>query len=261
MAFPARGSKKKPGAGGLRKFAIKIASGFRSSDSLVNMSMMKSAVLVFPGSNCDRDAAVALEKVTGTAPAMVWHKDGEIPERTDLVVIPGGFSYGDYLRCGAMAANSPIIAELKAHAARGGYVLGVCNGFQILTETGLLPGVLMRNRSLHFVCRPQRLTIVTTNTAFTSAYAGSADIVIPIAHAEGNYFADEATLDRLEGEGRVAFRYAPGENPNGAARDIAGILSENGRILGMMPHPERAVGGHEGGCDGLAVFKSLMAAA
>ncbi len=192
---------------------------------------------------------------------MVWHKDGEIPAGTDLVVVPGGFSYGDYLRCGAMAGNSPVIAQLKAHAARGGYVLGVCNGFQILTETGLLPGALMRNASLHFVCRPQKLKVESSNTAFTSAYTGGSEVVIPIAHHDGNYYADAATLDRLEGEGRVAFRYAAGENPNGAARDIAGILSENGRILGMMPHPERAAGTSEGGSDGIALFKSLMAAA
>ncbi|PKP83418.1 MAG: phosphoribosylformylglycinamidine synthase subunit PurQ [Alphaproteobacteria bacterium HGW-Alphaproteobacteria-18] len=222
---------------------------------------MKSAVIVFPGSNCDRDAHDALKKLTGKAPAMVWHKDGEIPAGTDLVMVPGGFSYGDYLRCGAMAGNSPIISQLKAHADRGGYVLGVCNGFQILTETGLLPGALMRNASLHFVCRPQKLKVESSNTAFTSAYTGGSEVVIPIAHHDGNYYADAATLDRLEGEGRVAFRYTSGENPNGAARDIAGILSENGRVLGMMPHPERAVGTSEGGSDGAALFKSLMAAA
>ena len=222
---------------------------------------MKTAVIVFPGSNCDRDALDALQQATGKAPAMVWHKDGVIPEGTDLVMVPGGFSYGDYLRCGAMAGNSPVISQLKAHAARGGYVLGVCNGFQILTETGLLPGALVRNASLHFVCRPQKLTVESTNTAFTSAYTGASEIVIPIAHAEGNYYADAATLDRLEGDGRVAFRYAPGENPNGAARDIAGVLSENGRVLGMMPHPERAMGNAECGGDGAALFASLMAAA
>lgn len=222
---------------------------------------MKSAVIVFPGSNCDRDAHDALKKLTGNTPAMVWHKDGEIPAGTDLVMVPGGFSYGDYLRCGAMAGNSPIISQLKAHAERGGYILGVCNGFQILTETGLLPGALVRNASLHFVCRPQKLKVESTNTAFTSAYTGGSEVVIPIAHHDGNYYADDATLDRLDGEGRVAFRYARGENPNGAARDIAGILSENGRILGMMPHPERAIGDHEGGSDGIGLFKSLMAAA
>jgi phosphoribosylformylglycinamidine synthase subunit PurQ / glutaminase len=220
---------------------------------------MKSAVIVFPGSNCDRDAAMALEAVTGTAPAMVWHKEAGLPDGLDLVVVPGGFSYGDYLRCGAMAGNSPIIGALKAHAGRGGYVLGICNGFQILCETGLLPGALMRNASLHFVCKPQDLKPESANTAFTSAFDGREAVSIPIAHHDGNYFADKATLDTLEGEGRVAFRYIG--NPNGSARDIAGVLSENGRILGLMPHPERAMGGHEGGSDGRAVFESLTAAA
>ena len=219
---------------------------------------MKSAVIVFPGSNCDRDAAVALETLTGQAPAMIWHKDASLPEGLDLVVVPGGFSYGDYLRCGAMAGNSPIIEPLKAHAMRGGYVLGICNGFQILCETGLLPGALMRNASLHFVCKPQALKPDSANSAFTSAYTDVVEISIPIAHHDGNYFADETTLDTLEGEGRVAFRYV--DNPNGSARDIAGILSENGRVLGMMPHPERAIGNHEGGADGRGVFESLMGA-
>lgn len=219
---------------------------------------MKTAVIVFPGSNCDRDAQTALTQVTGVQPAMVWHKDGTIPDGTDIIMVPGGFSYGDYLRCGAMAANSPIIQQLHDHAARGGYVLGVCNGFQILTETGLLPGALVRNASLNFVCKPQALKVESANTAFTSAYNGKAEVTIPIAHHDGNYLADTDTLDRLEGEGRVAFRYAG--NPNGSARDIAGILSENGRILGMMPHPERAIGGHEGGTDGLGVFESLVGA-
>lgn len=222
---------------------------------------MKTAVIVFPGSNCDRDAHDALLKVTDKAPAMVWHKDGTIPDGTDFVMVPGGFSYGDYLRCGAIAGNSPVISQLKAHAERGGYVLGVCNGFQILCETGLLPGALMRNASLHFVCKPQPLTVETANTAFTSAYQGRDDVVIPIAHHDGNYYADDATLDRIEGEGHVAFRYAKGSNPNGSARDIAGILSTNGRVLGLMPHPERAIGGHEGGEDGLALFESLLTAA
>jgi phosphoribosylformylglycinamidine synthase len=222
---------------------------------------MKTAVIVFPGSNCDRDAHDALLKVTGKAPAMIWHKDGTIPDGTDFVMVPGGFSYGDYLRCGAIAGNSPVISQLKAHAERGGYVLGVCNGFQILCETGLLPGALMRNASLHFVCKPQPLTVETANTAFTSAYRGRGDVIIPIAHHDGNYYADDATLDRIEGEGHVAFRYAKGSNPNGSARDIAGILSTNGRVLGLMPHPERAIGGHEGGDDGLALFESLLTAA
>lgn len=220
---------------------------------------MKTAVIVFPGSNCDRDAQVALRQMTGADPAMVWHKDGSIPENTDLVMVPGGFSYGDYLRCGAMAANSPVITQLHAHAKRGGYILGVCNGFQILCETGLLPGALMRNMSLDFVCKPQALKVETANSAFTSAYAGGSKVTIPIAHHDGNYVADDETLNQLESEGRVAFRYV--ENPNGSARDIAGVLSENGRVLGMMPHPERAIGGHEGGTDGLGVFESLLAAA
>jgi len=220
---------------------------------------MKTAVIVFPGSNCDRDAQVALRQASGQDPAMVWHKDGTIPDGTDLVMVPGGFSYGDYLRCGAMAANSPVIAQLHAHAERGGYILGVCNGFQILCETGLLPGALMRNTSLDFVCKPQPLKIESANTAFTSAYDGASEISIPIAHHDGNYVADEDTLDQLESEGRVAFRYVG--NPNGSARDIAGVISENGRVLGMMPHPERAIGGHEGGTDGVALFESLMTAA
>lgn len=220
---------------------------------------MKTAIIVFPGSNCDRDAEVALHQATGQAPTMVWHKDGTIPEDADLVMVPGGFSYGDYLRCGAMAANSPVIAQLHAHAARGGYILGVCNGFQILCETGLLPGALMRNTSLDFVCKPQPLKIESSNSAFTSAYSGAADVTIPIAHHDGNYVADDATLDQLEGEGRVAFRYIG--NPNGSTRDIAGVISENGRVMGMMPHPERAIGGHEGGTDGLGVFESLLSAA
>jgi len=219
---------------------------------------MNTAVIVFPGSNCDRDAKIALKQVTGTDPAMVWHKDGTIPEGTDLVMVPGGFSYGDALRCGAIAANSPIIRQLHAHAERGGYILGVCNGFQVLCETGLLPGALIRNASLNFVCKPQALTVGNGNTAFTSAYAGRSEIVIPIAHHDGNYVADDATLDRLDGEGQVAFRYVG--NPNGSARDIAGVTSENGRVMGMMPHPERAIGEIEGGTDGLGVFESLVGA-
>ncbi|MEL6857379.1 MAG: phosphoribosylformylglycinamidine synthase subunit PurQ [Pseudomonadota bacterium] len=220
---------------------------------------MKTAVIVFPGSNCDRDAQVALKQATGQDPAMVWHKDGSIPDGTDLVMVPGGFSYGDYLRCGAMAANSPVISQLHAHAECGGYILGVCNGFQILCETGLLPGALMRNQSLNFVCKPQRLKVETANSAFTSAYARGSEVTIPIAHHDGNYVADEDTLQTLEGNGRVAFRYI--DNPNGSARDIAGVISENGRVLGMMPHPERAIGGHEGGTDGLGMFESLLTAA
>ena len=220
---------------------------------------MKSAVIVFPGSNCDRDAQTALRQLTGQEPAMVWHKDGEIPAGTDLIVLPGGFSYGDYLRSGAMAAVSPVGDAVKAHAERGGYVLAICNGFQVATELRLLPGALLRNASLNFACRPQPLAIASANSAFTSAYGATREVSFPIAHHDGNYYADEATLDRLEGEGRVAFRYVG--NPNGSARDIAGVLSENGRVLGLMPHPERAIGGTEGGSDGVKLFESILSAA
>lgn len=220
---------------------------------------MKSAVIVFPGSNCDRDAQVALRQITGQEPAMVWHKDGKLPDKLDLIVLPGGFSYGDYLRSGAMAAASPIGEAIRAHAAKGGYVLAICNGFQVATELGLLPGALLRNASLNFVCRPQPLAIASNSSAFTAGYKNQREVSFPIAHHDGNYFADDATLDRLEGEGRVAFRYLG--NPNGSARDIAGVLSENGRVLGLMPHPERAMAGQEGGNDGVKLFESLMAAA
>lgn len=220
---------------------------------------MKSAVIVFPGSNCDRDAQVALKKITGRDPTMVWHKDAELPKDLDLIVLPGGFSYGDYLRSGAMASVSPIGDAIRAYVARGGYLLAICNGFQVATEMGLLPGALLRNASLNFVCRPQPLAIASNSSAFTAAYKGQREVSFPIAHHDGNYYADAPTLDRLEGEGRVAFRYLG--NPNGSARDIAGILSENGRVLGMMPHPERAVGGHEGGSDGIRLFEGLMVAA
>ena len=220
---------------------------------------MKSAVIVFPGSNCDRDAQAALRQMTGQEPAMVWHKDGKLPDKLDLIVLPGGFSYGDYLRSGAMAAVSPIGDAIRAHAARGGYVLAICNGFQVATELGLLPGALLRNASLNFVCRPQSLAIASNSSAFTAGYKDQREVSFPIAHHDGNYFADDATLDRLEGDGRVAFRYLG--NPNGSARDIAGVLSENGRVLGLMPHPERAMAGQEGGNDGVKLFESLMAAA
>jgi phosphoribosylformylglycinamidine synthase I len=220
---------------------------------------MKSAVIIFPGSNCDRDAQTALRQVTGQEPAMVWHKDGALPQGLDLIVLPGGFSYGDYLRSGAMAAASPIGEAIRAHAERGGYVLAICNGFQVATELSLLPGALLRNASLNFVCRPQPLAIASNSSAFTAGYKDQRDVSFPVAHHDGNYFADDATLDRLEGEGRVAFRYIG--NPNGSARDIAGILSENGRVLGMMPHPERAMAGQEGGNDGVKLFESLVAAA
>ncbi len=217
---------------------------------------MKAGVIIFPGSNCDRDAITALKDITGQDPVQIWHKTTEWPKGLDFVVVPGGFSYGDYLRCGAMAGNSPIIPELKAFANSGGHILGICNGFQILTETGLLPGALLRNAGLNFVCRNERLIVSPNSSAFTSEYQSGSEIVVPVAHHDGNFFADDATLDMLEGDGRVAFRYA--DNPNGSARDIAGILSENRRVLGMMPHPERAIGGHEGGSDGRAMFTGVM---
>jgi phosphoribosylformylglycinamidine synthase len=218
---------------------------------------VKSAVIVFPASNCDRDAKVALEEMTGKSPHMVWHQDSELPD-VDLVVIPGGFSYGDYLRCGAMASQSPVMRAVKSHADKGGAVLGICNGFQVLTESHLLPGALMRNAGLKFVCKPVALTVAESQNAFTRGYDKGQTVTFPVAHGEGNYYADDATLDRLEGEGRVVFRYQA--NPNGSARDIAGILSEKRNVLGLMPHPERAVDPATGGTDGRALFKSLIEA-
>ncbi len=220
---------------------------------------MKSAVIVFPGSNCDRDAHDAIEKVTGHKPAMVWHQETDLPEGTEFVMVPGGFSYGDYLRCGAMASRSAIMPAIVAHAATGAPVLGVCNGFQILTESGLLPGALMRNAGLKFVCEKAKLKVENANTRFTSHYEGGAELIVPIAHHDGNYFADADTLDRIEGEGQVVFRY--GNNPNGSARDIAGITNEQGNVMGMMPHPERAVDAQHGGTDGLKLFESLLGSA
>jgi phosphoribosylformylglycinamidine synthase I len=218
---------------------------------------MKSAVIVFPGSNCDRDMAVALREVTGRAPAMVWHRETVLPD-VDVIALPGGFSYGDYLRTGAISAQSPIMAAVKRAAEQGRFVLGVCNGFQVLTETGLLPGALMRNAGLDFVCRDVPLTVENTQTAFTSAYKAGETIRIPVAHHDGNYFADAATLDRIEGEGRVVFRYA--EDVNGAQRRIAGIVNETGNVLGMMPHPERAIEAAQGGTDGRRLFEGLVRA-
>jgi len=218
---------------------------------------MKSAVLVFPGSNCDRDLAVALETATGEKPAMIWHKDAELPNAVDLVAIPGGFSFGDYLRCGAIAARAPIMAAVRDFAESGGYVLGICNGFQVLQETGLLPGALMRNAKLKFVCKDVELRVETTNNAFTRSYAKGQKIRVPVAHHDGNFIADADTLARLNGEDRVAFRYT--DNPNGSMEDIAGILSDNRRVLGMMPHPERLNAAALGGTDGAPLFNGLAA--
>ena len=217
---------------------------------------MKSAVIVFPGSNCDRDLAVALEQVTGRRPAMVWHRDTELPDGVDFIGVPGGFSYGDYLRSGAMAARSPVMGAVKDAASRGVPVIGICNGFQVLTEAGLLPGALMRNAGLSFVCRPVRLRVENSQSLFTSGYDSGEEIVFPVAHHDGNYQADEATLERLEGEGRVAFRYL--EECNGSARNVAGILNDAGNVLGLMPHPERVVEPAHGGTDGRRLFEGLL---
>jgi phosphoribosylformylglycinamidine synthase len=217
---------------------------------------MKTAVIVFPGSNCDRDLAVALEQVTGRAPDMVWHRESDLPDGVDFVGIPGGFSYGDYLRSGAMAARSPIVRAVVDAANRGVPVLGVCNGFQVLTETGLLPGALMRNAGINFVSRPVKLAVENSQTLFTSGYEQGETIRIPVAHHDGNYQADEATLDRLEGNGRVAFRYA--EEVNGSARRIAGIVNDAGNVLGLMPHPERAIEPAHGSTDGRRLFEGLL---
>ena len=220
------------------------------------MSGFRSAVITFPGSNCDRDMAVALEQVSGTPALRVWHGDAELPEGLDFIALPGGFSYGDYLRSGAMAARSPIMQAVIAAAGRGVPVLGVCNGFQVLTEAGLLPGALMRNASQNFICRTVPLTVANNQSLFTAAYDAGQTIRVPVAHHDGNYFADTATLDRLEGEGRVAFRYA--EEINGSARAIAGVLNEAGNVLGMMPHPERAIEPAHGSADGRALFESAI---
>ena len=216
----------------------------------------RAAVITFPGSNCDRDMADALEKVSGGAPLRVWHGDPELPERLDFIALPGGFSYGDYLRCGAMAAQSPIMRAVVDAAGRGVPVLGVCNGFQVLTEAGLLPGALMRNAQLTFVCREVPLRVETSQSLFTAAYEAGQEVRFPVAHHDGNYFADAGTLDRLEGEGRVAFRYA--DEVNGSQRRIAGVLNEAGNVLGMMPHPERAIEPAHGSSDGRALFESAV---
>jgi phosphoribosylformylglycinamidine synthase len=221
---------------------------------------MKSAVIVFPGLNRDRDMIAALTKVSGTAPAVVWHQDTELPD-VDLIVIPGGFSYGDYLRCGAIAARSPIMDRVRERADAGVKVLGVCNGFQILIEAGMLPGALMRNTSLKFVCREVKLEVTNADTDFTRGYTQGQVIRCPVAHHDGNYFADSATLDRLTGEGQIAFRYAEGTNPNGSLRDIAGILNTRKNVLGLMPHPENLIEAAHGGTDGRALFSGLLGVA
>jgi len=225
---------------------------------------MKASVIVFPGSNCDRDAAAALEAAMGKAPIMVWHGDSELPN-SDLILLPGGFSYGDYLRSGAMAAHSPVMREVVRRAKAGTPVLGICNGFQVLTESGLLPGVLMRNAALRFICKDVMLKVERNDTAYTRQYAVGEVVRFPIAHKDGSYFADEDTLDRLEGENRVAFRYCEASgavteaaNPNGSRRNIAGIYNETGTVLGMMPHPERLVDPALSGTDGAKMFASLV---
>ncbi|MEZ5827885.1 MAG: phosphoribosylformylglycinamidine synthase subunit PurQ [Hyphomicrobiales bacterium] len=225
---------------------------------------MKASVIVFPGSNCDRDAAVALHTAMGRAPAMVWHGDSELP-KSDLIVLPGGFSYGDYLRSGAMAAHSPVMREVIKRAKAGTPVLGICNGFQVLTESGLLPGVLMRNATLRFICKDVLLKVERNDTAYARQYEVGEVVRFPIAHKDGSYFADEATLDRLEGENRVAFRYCdasgtvtPDANPNGSRRNIAGIYNETGTVLGLMPHPERLADAALCGTDGAKMFASLV---
>jgi len=220
------------------------------------MSTFRAAVVTFPGSNCDRDMAVALEQLSGGKVFRAWHGDPELPAGLDFIALPGGFSYGDYLRSGAMAARSPIMQAVIAAANRGVPVLGVCNGFQVLTESGLLPGALMRNAGIRFVCREVGLRVENNQSLFTARYDQGQQIVIPVAHHDGNYFADDATLDRLEGEGRVAFRYT--EEVNGSSRSIAGILNPAGNVLGMMPHPERMIEAAHGGTDGRALFESAV---
>ncbi|NOD83504.1 phosphoribosylformylglycinamidine synthase subunit PurQ [Ruegeria sp. HKCCD6119] len=215
---------------------------------------MRAAVIVFPGSNCDRDLAVAFEQA-GFQVDMVWHKDAALPDGIDIVGVPGGFSYGDYLRCGAIAAQSPICKAVVNHTERGGYAVGICNGFQVLTETGILPGALLRNAGLKYICKTVGLKVETSDSVFTGGYNAGDVIGIPIAHHDGNYFADDATLAALRDQDRIAFTYT--ENPNGSVGDIAGILSENRRVLGMMPHPERAADQGQGGTDGAALFRAL----
>ncbi|HEX3915964.1 MAG TPA: phosphoribosylformylglycinamidine synthase subunit PurQ [Caulobacteraceae bacterium] len=220
---------------------------------------MKAAVIVFPGSNCDRDCKVAIERSTGAEVAMVWHGDTELPAGLDMIVLPGGFAYGDYLRCGAMASLSPVMAEVRAAAERGVAVAGICNGFQVLCEARMLPGALLRNAGLKYLCMPVALEVANAQTRFTAGFGGRREVTMTIGHGEGNFYADEATLERLEGEGQVVFRYR--DNPNGSARDIAGIVSQRGNVLGMMPHPDRAFEPELGSADGALFFQSVLASA
>ena len=220
---------------------------------------MKAAVIVFPGSNCDRDCKVAIERSTGASVDMVWHGDSDLPDGLDLIVLPGGFSYGDYLRCGAMAALSPVMQAVKAAAERGVATVGISNGFQVLCEAGMLPGALLRNEGLKYVCKPVALEVTNAQTRFTAAYQGRREVTMTVGNGEGNFFADEATLDRLDGEGLVVFRYR--NNPNGSARDIAGIVNKAGNVLGLMPHPDRSFEAELGSVDGALLFQSALASA
>ena len=220
---------------------------------------MKAAVIVFPGSNCDRDCKVAIERSTGAKVDMVWHGETALPDGLDLIVLPGGFSYGDYLRCGAMASLSPVMSEVKAAAERGVATVGICNGFQVLCEALMLPGALLRNEKLKYVCKAVDLEVTNSQTRFTAGYGARRQATMTVGNGEGNFFADEETLDRLEGEGQVVFRYM--SNPNGSARSIAGIVNPKGNVLGLMPHPDRAFEAELGSADGAILFQSALASA
>ncbi|WP_374532864.1 phosphoribosylformylglycinamidine synthase subunit PurQ [Phenylobacterium sp.] len=220
---------------------------------------MKAAVIVFPGSNCDRDCKVAVERSTGAKVDMVWHAETALPQGLDLIVLPGGFSYGDYLRCAAMAALAPVMTEVRAAADRGVAVVGICNGFQVLTESKMLPGALLRNEKLKYVCKPVALEVTNSQTRFTAAYQGRREVEMTVGNGEGNYFADEEALDRIEGEGQVVFRYL--DNPNGSSRNIAGVINKQGNVLGLMPHPDRAFEQELGSADGALLFQSVLASA
>jgi phosphoribosylformylglycinamidine synthase len=220
---------------------------------------MKAAVVVFPGSNCDRDCKVAIERSAGARVEMVWHQETALPDDLDLIVLPGGFSYGDYLRCGAMAAQSPVMREVIAAADKGVAVVGICNGFQVLCEAGLLPGALLRNEKLKYICKPVALDVVNSQTRFTASFGEQRSAVMTVGNGEGNFFADEEALNRIEGEGQVVFRYQ--DNPNGSARDIAGIMNAGGNVLGLMPHPDRSFDPDLGSEDGALLFRSIFASA